>query len=260
MWVCSGTHNDSKLRASASRASSSMRMAYSVAKIQTPMCMGNPPASAGRGGARGGRQAPRAGHRAPRAGHKRRMGVRREPAARAALEGQRGASGAGEGAAVGNGAERVPGGGDPAAVAANGGARAVHVDGEVADDGPDAAPLLLLDGLQALDERRDGAEGDDVRRAERAAAGEVHRAHARLPGAEPIPKRRKVVGRHQDGKIASGMKAETIQFGASTISLILRSAATEQITYASSREDARLYHRFAHVEHSVLRAGAEISR
>src|SRR5437660_5352343 len=215
-----------------------MRMAYSVAKIQTPMCMGNPPASAGRGGARGGRQA-------PGAGHKRKMCVRREPAARAALEGQRAASGAGEGAAVGNGAERVPGGGDPAAVAAHGAARAVHVDGEVADDGPDAAPLLLLDGLQALDERRDGAEGDDVRRAERAAAGEVHRAHARLPGAEPIPERRKVVGRHQEGKIASGMKAETIQFGASTISLILRSAATEQITYASSREKPRVSTRWS---------------
>ena len=39
MWVCSGTHSDSKPRASASRASSSMRIAYSVAKMQTPMCM-----------------------------------------------------------------------------------------------------------------------------------------------------------------------------------------------------------------------------
>src|SRR3989441_3810841 len=55
MCVCSGTHSDSKLRASASRASSSMRIAYSVAKMQTPMCMRDPPGSAGRGGARRGR-------------------------------------------------------------------------------------------------------------------------------------------------------------------------------------------------------------
>src|SRR5467141_1874933 len=259
MCVCSGIHNDSKLRASASRASSSMRMAYSVAKIQTPMCMGDPPDSAGRGGVRGGRQAHRTGHQAHRAGHKRKMCVRRAPAARAAFEGQRAASGAWEGAAVGEGAERVPSGGDPAAVAAHGAARAVHVDGEVADDGPDAAPLLLLDGLQALDERRDGAEGDDVRRAERAAAGEVHGAHARLPGAEPIAKRCEVVDGHQDGKIASGMKAETIQFGASTISLILRSAATEQITYASSREKPRVSTRWSIMYRTACCAAAKRS-
>lgn len=34
-------------------------------------------------------------------------------------------------------------------------------------------------------------------------------------------------------KIPSGMQAETIQFGASTVSLILRSMATEQRTSAS---------------------------
>ena len=41
MWVCSGTNSDSKPRASASRASSSMRMAYSVAKMKMPMFMGS---------------------------------------------------------------------------------------------------------------------------------------------------------------------------------------------------------------------------
>src|SRR2546421_3837450 len=245
MCVCSGTHNDSKLRASASRASSSMRIAYSVAKMQSPIFIGGPPGSAGRGGAGRRRQAHRAGHKAHRAGHKRKVRVGGEPATVAALEGQRAAAGAGKGAATWQGAERVPGGGDPAAVAGHGAPRVVDVDGEIADHGPHAAPLLLLDDVEPLDERRDRAEGDDVRRAERAAAGEVHRADAGLPGAEPIAKRREVVGRHQDGKIASGMKAETIQFGASTISLILRSAATEQITYASSREKPRVSTRWS---------------
>src|SRR5436853_1040203 len=254
MCVCSGTHNDSKLRASASRASSSMRIAYSVAKMQSPIFIAVLLDSAGRGGAgrrrqahraghkahRAGHKAHRAGHKAHRAGHKRKVRVGGEPATVAALEGQRAAAGAGKGAATWQGAERVPGGGDPAAVAGHGAPRVVDVDGEIADHGPHAAPLFLLDDVEPLDERRDRAEGDDVRRAERAAAGEVHRADAGLPGAEPIAKRREVVGRHQDGKIASGMKAETIQFGASTISLILRSAATEQITYASSREKPRV--------------------
>src|SRR2546422_5759515 len=157
------------------------------------------------------------------------MRVRGQPAAVTPLEGERAATGARKGAAVGEGAERVPRGGDPAAVARHGAARVVDVDREVADHGPDAPPLLLLDHVEPLDERRDGAEGDDVRRAQLASGREVHGADARLPGAQPVAERREVVG-HGQGKIASGMKAETIQFGASTISLILRSAATEQMT------------------------------
>src|SRR5437899_12452546 len=105
----------------------------------------------------------------------------------------------------------------------------VDVDREVADDRPHAVTLLLLDPVEALDEGHDGAEGDDVRRAQPASGCEIDGAHAGLPGAQPVAEGREVVG-HQDGKIASGMKAETIQFGASTISLILRSAATEQMT------------------------------
>src|SRR5262249_46186677 len=173
--VCSGTQRDSKLRASASRASSSMRMAYSVAKMQTPIFMRSS-CSAGRGDARRGRQ--------------REVGVRRKPAAMAALERERAAAGAREGAAVGERAARVPGGGNPAAVADDGAARVVDIDGEVLDDGPDAAPLLFLDDVQAFDEGCDRAEGHDVGRAELAAGGEIHGAHARLQGAQPVAERR----------------------------------------------------------------------
>src|SRR5438552_3263323 len=185
MCVCSGTHSDSKLRASASRASSSMRIAYSVAKMQTPMCMRDPPGSAGRGGARRGW-----------AGHEGKVRVRGEPAA----------AGARERTAVGEGAARVPGGGDPAAIARDRAARVVDVDREVADDRPHAVPLLLLDHVEALDEGHDGAEGDDVWRAQPASGCEIDGAHAGLPGAQPVAEGRQVVG-HQDGKVASGMKA-----------------------------------------------------
>src|SRR5919108_750292 len=230
MCVCSGTHSDSKLRASASRASSSMRIAYSVAKMQTPIFMRNPPGSAGRGGARRGRQ--------------REVRVGREPAAVAPLEGERAPTRAGKRAAVGEDATRVPGGGDPAAIGADGAARPRDVDREIADDRPDATPLLALDDVEALHERRDGPEGDDVGRTEIAAAREIDRAHARLPRAQPFAERCEVVGQTH-GKIASGMKADTIQFGASTISLILRSAATEQMTYASSRVKPRVSTRWS---------------
>src|SRR5712664_3825652 len=116
MCVCSGTHSDSKLRASASPASSSMGIAYSVAKMQTPIFMRVLLGSTGRDSAGSGGQ--------------REMRVRGEPAAVAALEGERAAPGTREGAAVGQGTERVPRGGDPAAVACHGAARVVDVDRE----------------------------------------------------------------------------------------------------------------------------------
>src|SRR5919201_3964358 len=143
----------------------------------------------------------------------------REPAAVAPLEGERAAARPRKRAAVGEDATRVPGGGDPAAIGADGAACALDVDREVADDRPHATPLLALDDVEALHERRDGAEGDDVGRTQLAAAGEIDGAHARLPSAQPLAKRCEVVG-HAQGKIASGMKADTIKLGASTISLI----------------------------------------
>src|SRR5262249_14768629 len=117
----------------------------------------------------------------------------------APLEGERAAARTREGAAVGECAARVPGGGDPAAVAAHGAARVVDVDGEVSDDGPDAPPLLALDDVETFDEWRDRAEGHDVGCAELAASREVHGAHARLQGAQPVAERCEVVG-HAKGK------------------------------------------------------------
>src|SRR5207245_11712990 len=110
-----------------------MRIAYSVAKMQTPMCMRDPPGSAGRGGARRGW-----------AGHEGKVRVRGEPAAAAALEGEGAPPGARERAAVGEGAARVPGGGDPAAMARDRAARGVDVGREVAADRPRAARARLL--------------------------------------------------------------------------------------------------------------------
>ena len=46
MWVCSGTKSDSKPRCSAARASSAIGTAKSVAKMNTPWCMGMPPRAA----------------------------------------------------------------------------------------------------------------------------------------------------------------------------------------------------------------------
>src|SRR5688572_14938326 len=217
MCVCSGTHSDSKLRASASRASSSMRIAYSVAKMQTPTCMSSSVLPGGPGGGARG------------SGHEREVRVGGEPAAITALEGDRAAAGAGEQRAIAPPPARIPGGGEPAAVAGDDASRALDVDGEIPDHGPDVPPLLALHHVEAGHEGRHRAEGHDVLRAERAPGREVDGADACLPGPQPIAQRGEMVVAHPT-KIASGRKAETIQFGASTISLILRSAATEQTT------------------------------
>src|SRR5262249_48144719 len=103
-----------------------------------------------------------AGARRARPGRQGKGGVGGEPATISALERERAAAGAREGAAVGEHPARVPRGGDPATVTADGAACVVDVDGEVLDDRPDPAPLLALDDIETLHERRDRAERDDV--------------------------------------------------------------------------------------------------
>src|SRR5439155_25876329 len=120
MWVCSGTHSDSKPRPSASRASSSMRIAYSVAKMQTPTCMDTSCYGCG-------------------VREKCVCVASQRPSRRTNATGA--PAGAAERGAVGPRAERVPGGGDPAVVARDGAAGAVAVHGEVADVAPDLVPL-----------------------------------------------------------------------------------------------------------------------
>src|SRR5262249_22995632 len=89
----------------------------------------------------------------------------------------------------------------------------------------------------AGDERSHGAERDHVGRAHRLARLEVLVLHRRVPLHQPRAERRDGIGAHTNTD--SGRNAETIQFGMSTISLILRSTATLQSTYASSRVSPR---------------------
>src|SRR5436190_10708825 len=139
--------------------------------------------------------------------------------------------------AVGTHAARVPRGGDPGVIADDPATRVGDVDGEALDVRPDVLPLGLHDVVDAGDERRHRAERDHVGRAELLARLEVPVADHRMPFGEPGTERRDGIGAHT--KTLSGRNAETIQFGASTISLILRSTATLQSTYASSRESPR---------------------
>src|SRR5213593_4509630 len=106
--------------------------------MQTPMCM---------------RSSSSAGRRRARRGHERKVRVRREPAAVATLEGDGAAARPRERAAVGQDATRVPERGDPPPLTRDRAARALDVDRERADRGPDAAPLQALDGVDTLDER-----------------------------------------------------------------------------------------------------------
>src|SRR2546426_948104 len=93
--------------------------------------------------------------------------------------------------------------------------------------------LVEVDLLLAEAQRgAPGAEGDDL--------------HAECPRVEPARGRDVLDGEHEvvealEGheKMLSGRNADTIQLGASTISLILRSTATLHTAYASSRLSPR---------------------
>src|SRR5438132_2071029 len=153
--------------------------------------------------------------------------VRREPRAVASGEDDGAAAGTIEVGAVGTQSSRVPRGGDPRVVAHDPTARVGHVDREALDVGPDVLPLGLHDVVDAGDERGHRAERDHVGRAELLARLEVLVTHDRVPLGEPGAERRdRVTHTNTD----SGRNADTIQFGASTISLILRSTATLQST------------------------------
>src|SRR5207244_1315441 len=148
---------------------------------------------------------------------------------------------------------------------------------EVLDGGPDVAPLLLHHVVDALDHLGPRAEREHLGRAHRPPGREIGGAYRRLPLAQPGPDRPEVVavergapgaegddlhaecprvepargrdvldGEHEvvealEGheKMLSGRNADTIQLGASTISLILRSTATLHTAYASSRLSPR---------------------
>src|SRR4030095_15640982 len=175
----------------------------------TPMCIGAPPGSA--------------------KWREREVCVGREPAAVAAREDGGAAAGAVAGPAVGAQAARVPGGGDPAVVAHDPAARVGDVDGQALDVGPHVLPLSFHDVVDAGHERRHRAEGHHVGRAQLLARFEVLVADGRVPLGEPGPERRDGVAHTNTD---SGRNADTIQLGASTISLIFRSTATLHSTYA----------------------------
>ena len=143
-------------------------------------------------------------------------------------EGDRAAAGAAERGAVRPDAERVPRGGHPGLVADDGAAGPRVVHGELPDVAPDLVPLRIHDALDAL------RQGVTVPKATISGAHifrpalEVHAAHARLPVAQPGAQRLDRIGGGAHRKIDSGRNADTIQLGASTISLIFRSTATEQ--------------------------------
>jgi len=93
----------------------------------------------------------------------------------------------------------------------------------------------------------DGAEGDQIGRAERDSdLAERDDLHARDIAVKGPRRRDRADGEDQmvealelHVKMDSGRNAETIQLGASTISLILRSTATLQRMYAASRLSPR---------------------
>src|SRR6185436_1236810 len=171
-------------------------------------------------------------------GKEREVRVGGQPATVAPHQRHRAAPGAPERGAVRLEAERVPGGGHPGLIPDDRAAGLTVVHREVADVAPHLVPLGVHDALDALGHGRDSAEGHDLGRAHLPAALEVHRAYAGLPVTEPAAQGRDgIVGAHT--KIDSGRNADTIQLGASTISLIFRSTATEHTMYASSRLSPR---------------------
>src|SRR5882724_395623 len=119
------------------------------------------------------------------AGQEGHVAVHREPAAVAALQHEGGAPGPAEGPSVGRGGLGAPARRDPGRVA-GGPDGGVRVEAEVADARPDLPPLLALDIVEPGDGGGEGAEGHRVGGEERAAGGEVARAHRGLEAADPV--------------------------------------------------------------------------
>src|SRR5262249_19698510 len=107
------------------------------------------------------------------------------PAPVAALQHEGGAAGPGKGFAVRARGPRLPARGDPRGVAARADHR-VWLRREAADAWPDAAPLLPLDIVEAVDGHGPGAEGDGVPREHETAGVEILRPACRLEFLDPV--------------------------------------------------------------------------
>src|SRR5439155_948916 len=195
----------------------------------------------------------------------------REPAALATGEDDREPARPMEGRSVGPRPARVPGRRHPRAVAQHRTARGLGRNREVLDGGPDVAPLLLHHVVDPLGERPVAQKAQIARagrrprrvglvllthlvevdlllaEAQRGAPGpKGDDLHAECPRVELARGRDVLDCEHEvvealEGheKMLSGRNADTIQLGASTISLILRSTATRHTAYASSRLSPR---------------------